>query len=65
MVLRELELWHGLEDLLHISLHELHNDKDAIALVLWSDDIEDLGGEAVVLHFSELSQDLNLANDLL
>ena len=67
VVLRELELRHRLENFFHVSLHEFHDDEDGAhaMLALWGDDVEDLGGEVVVLHLSELSQDLDLANDLL
>jgi hypothetical protein len=64
VILGELKLWHRLEDLLHISLHELHDDKDIGNVgTLWGNDVEDFGGEAVVLHLGELPQDLDLAND--
>ena len=66
MVLGELQLGHRLEDFLHIGLHELHHDEDIIEVfhVFWSYNVIDLGGEAVVLHLSELAKNLDLANDL-
>jgi len=48
-------------------LHELHDDENVAQGVgaLRSHDIEDLGGEAVVLHLSELPQDLDLTHNFL
>lgn len=67
MVLRELKLRHRLEDFFHVSLHEFHDDENGnhVVLALWLDDVEDLGGEGVVLHLSELSEDLDLTNNFL
>ena len=67
MVLRELKLGHRLEDFLHISLHKFHHDEDGshVVLALWLDDVEDLGGEGVVLHLSELPEDLDLTDNFL
>jgi len=67
VVLRELKLRHRLEDFFHVSLHEFHHDEDGshVVLTLWGDDVEDLGGKGVVLHLSELPQDLDLTNNLL
>lgn len=67
MVLCELQLWHRLEDFFHVGLHEFHHDEDVVEVVqaLWRDDVVDFGGEAVVLHLSELAKNLDLAHDFL
>lgn len=67
VVLRELKLGHRLEDFFHVSLHKFHHDEDGshVVLTLWGNDIEDLGGEKVIVHLSELPQDLYLTNNLL
>jgi hypothetical protein len=48
-------------------LHELHHDEYVVeaVVVLWSNNVKDLGGEAVVLHLSELAKDLDLSHNLL
>lgn len=63
----ELKLWHGLEYLFHVGLHELKHDKDVAEILdlLGGNHIKDFGGELVVWHLSELTEDLDLTNDLL
>jgi hypothetical protein len=63
--LGEIQLGHRLEDFLQVGLHVLHHDEDIVEIirVLWSNDVKDLGGEAVVLHLSKLAKDLDLAHD--
>jgi hypothetical protein len=45
-------------------LHEFHDKEDVaqVVQVLWSDDVVDLGGEAVVLHLAELPKNLDFSD---
>lgn len=67
MIFRELNLWHRLEDLLDVCLHEFQHEKDVgkVVQVFGSDYVQDLGCKLVAWHLRELAEDLNLSYDFL
>jgi len=65
VALGEFKFWHRLENFLEVRLHVIHHDEDVVEVfeLGGGDDVEDLGGEVVVLHLAELPQDLDLSDD--